>query len=116
MNGIDPDESEHSRPFDASSAVKDSQTMWAAIGICPLAASRRRLLMAISSCRVLAAGDTTALPVGEPNSYYALVRTSGVNVVAEHRSSTSAADPAPRKLRRRSVAQVQHSAAEGRRA
>jgi hypothetical protein len=37
--------------------------MWAAIGICPLAASRRCPLMATSSRRALAAGATTAVPV-----------------------------------------------------
>jgi hypothetical protein len=35
--------------------------VWAAIGICPLAASRRCLLTAISSRIVLAAGNATAL-------------------------------------------------------
>lgn len=40
-----------------------ADTVWAAIGICRLVARRRWPLTAISSCRVLAAGDTTALPV-----------------------------------------------------
>jgi hypothetical protein len=42
-------------PFDSWQAGN----LWAAIGICPLAASRRCPLTAISSHRVLAAGDTT---------------------------------------------------------
>jgi hypothetical protein len=37
--------------------------LWTAIGICPLAASRRCPPTAISSRSVLAAGDTTDLPV-----------------------------------------------------
>ena len=77
--------------------------MWAAIGICPLAASRRCPLTAMSSRRVLAAGDTTALPV--PPSRVRVVDSTGaplqgVDVVGPHGAVDTqlAAGPAGRSV------------------
>jgi len=47
--------------FAGTVAYRTWGTLWAAIGICPLAANRRCPLTAISPRSVLAAGDTTAL-------------------------------------------------------